>query len=239
MNALLKEVFEVLHQNEIAYCVLRDGAELPNVDLHNAEIDLLVDARQFLDFDSRMRALGFRPFSRWGYEPHTHYVKSIYDNASSFELDVVTEISFGVGLRDLKTDLADNCLKNRRLVGGIYLPSVEDELFVVLLHCVLDKNRVAPHRAARIQTLREQVTETKYLSQLCARYWSATISWTDLDALIVAGMWSNLLAQREAVASHITKQDVIGSWTRAVGKRTLRKVDRVVRMTRRNLPSKA
>ena len=239
MNTLLKDVFDSLHQNSIAYCILRDGADLATADLRDAEIDLLVNAQQYHQFDVLMRGMGFRPFSRLGYEPHKHYVRQLENENSKFELDVVTHINYGKGMLDLNTDLAENCLQNRRLLDGFYVPGVEDELFIVMLHCLLDKNRIEPHRAARIQALREQVTNPAYLSTLCTRYWSAKTTWSDIDALIARGQWADLLAQREAVAAHIMKQDLIGSWTRAVGKRTLRKVDRFVRMTRRTLPFRA
>ncbi len=239
MNALLKQVFDVLHREKIVYCVLRDGHALGSLDLLNAEIDLLVAADQYPEFERAMRDLEFRPFARLGSAPHTHFVKPLPEQASRFELDVVTQIAFGAPVRSLNTALAVNCLRNRRLVGGVYIPSAEDELFVVLLHCLLDKKRVAPHRAERIQELREQVTDQDYLVILCAQYWSETTTWFEIDALLAAGRWKDLLAQRQAVTAHLTKQDVLGSWTRAVGKRALRKLDRVARKTRTTLSPKA
>lgn len=231
MNQLLKQVFDTLNLHEIAYCVLRDGHALDALELRNAEVDLLVEEAHFQQFDRLMRDLGFRPFARLGSAPHTHYVRQL-DDGSKFEFDVVTRIVFGAPVRNLKTSLAWNCIHNRHLVRGVYIPSAEDELFVVLLHCLLDKNRIAPHRAERILTLKEQLKDKDYLSMLCAQYWSDTTTWYEIEALIAAGRWSDLLAQRKSVAAFIRKQDVVGAWTRAIGKRALRKLDRVTRITR-------
>jgi hypothetical protein len=231
MNVLLKQVFDALELQQVAYCILRDGHTLESLELSNAEVDLLVYEAHFHRFDRLMRELGFRPFARLGSSPHTHYVKQL-DGATKFEFDVVTRIAFGAPVRNLETSLAWNCIHNRRLLGGVYLPSAEDELFVVLLHCLLDKNRIAPYRAERIQALREQLKDKDYLTMLCAQYWSDTTTWYEIEALIAAGRWSDLLAQRKSVAAFIRKQDVVGTWTRAIGKRALRKLDRVTRITR-------
>jgi hypothetical protein len=238
MNVLLQQIFDRLHVHQIAYCVLRDGHALETIEARNAELDLLVSPNDFHHFDRAIRELGFTPFARLGSAPHVHFVKRL-DDGAKFELDVVTRIAYGVPVRNLETDLAQHCIENRRLVNGVYIPSPEDEIFTVLLHCLLDKGRIAPHRAARIQALREQVTDTAHMSRLCAQYWSAKITWSDIDAMIAAGDWSSLLAQRKSVASHIMRQDVLGTWTRAIGKRALRKLDSVARMTRSTLSSKA
>jgi hypothetical protein len=236
---LLKDVFDTLNLRHIAYCVLRDGNVLETLNLRGAEIDFLVQGDQFQQFDRTMRELGFQPFSRWGYAPHTHYIKSLEEGAFSFEFDVVTHIAFGTPVRNLKTDLAANCLDNRRLVDGVYIPRAEEELFIVLLHCLLDKNQIKPHRAARIQVLREQIAYKNYMDSLCARFWSSKTSWLEIDQMIARGDWPALLAQRKSVALHLMRQDMLGTWTRAIGQRALRKLDRIARISRTPLPSKA
>jgi hypothetical protein len=205
------------------------------MEVHGREVDLLVAPADFAQFDSLMGELGFSPFSRWGEFPHTHYVIELGEDSSTFEIDVVTQIAFGNPVRNLHTMLADNCLRDRRLVSGIYIPRPEDELFAILLHCLLDKKQIKPHRVASIELLRDQVTDEVYLSKLCAQYWGPGVRWSQLDALIAAGDWQALLAQRRAVALHIARQDFLGSWTRAVSKRTLRKLSHIKRRVRSNL----
>lgn len=234
MNVLLRLVFNELDSYKIAYCVLRDYDRLATMGVDDGEIDILVAPDQFDQFASLMGELEFTRFSRWGEYPHTHFAIVLRENSRRFEIDVVTQLAFGNPVRHLHTTLADNCLSHRRLVDGVYIPRPEDELMVLLLHCLLDKRQIKPHRAERIKALRGQVVDEAYLSRLCAQYWSSETSWSQIDGLIAASNWQELLAQRKAVVLHIARQDALGTWTRALGKRTLRKLDHFARIVRSN-----
>lgn len=230
MNSLLRLIFDKLNQHNLAYCVLRDFDRLATMDVAGSELDLLIASDQVEEFDTLMGKLGFIALSRrWEY-PHTHYIVDLGEGASEFEIDVVTQITFGNPVRELYTDLAERCLEQRRFVDGVYVPRPEDELLMLLLHCLLDKGQIKPHRAARIKALREQVIDQEYLTALFTQYWSPQVSWSQIDALIARGDWQELLKQRKAVALHLARQDRFGTWTRALSKRALRKLDRFARI---------
>lgn len=226
MHTLLLEIFEHLDRAEISYCLLRGYEELETID-DRGDVDLLVSEEHLLRFQALMASLHFVCLPSWGHAPHRFYVA--YHEATDrwLKLDVVTTVMFGKPVPSLKSDLAGACLGRRRRVGSIFVPSPEDELVTLLLHCLLDKGFFAPARLARIKQLRNEITDAVYLTKLLHNIWAADMSWQRLASIIDTESWLALLAEIPAIEKRLRHGQQLASLRRNVAARVLRKLDRV------------
>ncbi|MFQ5856326.1 MAG: hypothetical protein ACE5LU_11855 [Anaerolineae bacterium] len=225
MYELLLRVFKNLEDADIRYCLMRPHEELGRL-ADGGDVDLLVEKSQLAQLRGRLSQLGFVNLSSRGYAPHHFFVT--YDEGTDLwlKLDVVTEVAYGRPIHSLRTALAANCLNNRRRCGPTFIPSPEDELVTLLLHCILDKGDFAPARRRRLKVLQQEVTDERYLSTLLATYWPPVMSWPVLAAMIDTENWEALLAARSAIAAHLAGSDRLRVLGREVYDRLLRKLNR-------------
>jgi len=225
MHTVLWQVFDELDRTGVAYCLLRDADRLDEL-ARGGEVDLLVESGQLAELHHLLRRLGFARLPDRGYAPHHFFI--IYDRASDgwLKLDVTTKIAFGKPVKNLGTDLATNCLRNRRRLGAVYAPMPEDEFVALLLHCVLDKGRLEPHRQLRLQALRHQIADEAYVTSLLRAYWSPMATWPDLAGRIDGANWTSLLAERPQVIRHLRRRQPVRARARVVRARLLRQLNR-------------
>jgi len=238
MHALALQLYQGLEQEPIQYCLLRDGERLDQ-PLNGGEVDVLVQKGQLTQLCDLLTRLGFFPLPSWGYAPHHFFVA--YDEASDawLKLDVVSEVAYGRPIPALRTALADGCLSRRRPVGPAFIPSPEDELVSLLLHCVLDKGYFAPARGQRLQALCHQITDERYLLALLAEYWSPATTWSELATQIAVENWAALLAERPTVAARLASHDRLGTLGRQIRDRVLRKLNHWAGLFRPHVPTVA
>lgn len=238
MHKLLLHTFESLEQENIPYCVLRDGDRM-HVYANGGEVDLLVPETHSKQLKKLLYRLGFAKVSAWGHSPHHFFVT--YQNNSDcwIKLDVVTEVAYGNPAHALHTTLANNCLQYRRRSGSVYVPAPADEFVTLLLHCLLDKGTIAAHRGARLQALCEQIEDKDYIAQLLQQYGSPSSSWPAVADLVKDGDWTALLAQREAVAERLARREPVATVGRRVRDLLLRKMQRGAGYLRPRTPSVA
>ena len=225
MQELLLHVFHTIEQANIRYCVLRGYEELEEIE-DGGDVDLLVQADQLEHFREVLAQLEFVMLPVWGHAPHLFFVA--YDQSADrwLKLDVVTTVAFGKPIHAIQTSLANTCLDRRRRREPTFVLSAEDELLTLLLHCALDKGMFAPHRRARIQALRHEVTDARYLGEQLHASWSPEMSWQRLAGLIDGERWADLLAESAAVAAWLARSQQLGVLGRRFGRRLLRKLDR-------------
>jgi thymidylate kinase len=226
MQELLLHVFRTIEQANIRYCVLRGYEELEEIE-DGGDVDLLVQAEQIERFRAALAGLEFVMLPVWGHSPHIFFVA--YDQSADrwLKLDVVTTVAFDKPIHAIQTGLAGNCLERRSRREPTFVPSPEDELLTLLLHCLLDKGACAPNRRARIQALRHEVADERYLNEQLHAHWSPEMSWQRLASLIDGQAWDELLAARKAVAAWLARGQQLGVLGRRFGRRVLRKLDRI------------
>jgi len=205
MHTMIEHTFDELEAAGIVYCLLRDATRLDYL-AQGGEIDMLVQANQLKTLKQLLWQLGYVPLPSMGYEPHHFFVRYERESDGWYKLDVVTKIVYGKSVKFLHTDLAAACLRNRQRVGPTYAPSPEDEFVTLLLHCLLDKGRFAPHRRTRLEALRHAVTQPEYVSTLLATYWLPDATFDQITGHIDAGDWDGLLAARERVTAHLKRR---------------------------------
>lgn len=226
MHTLLLQVFQQLEQENVDYCLLRGYEELDDLAA-GADVDLLVREGQAGRLRAALGRLGFVQLLSWGRAPHQFFVA--YDEPTDhwLKLDIVTDVSYGMPIPSIRTDLAAACLARRRRRGPTFIPAPEDELVALLLHCMLDKGAFAPNRRERLQALCHEVADEAYLTKQLQLYWSPSMAWPRLKALIAGAAWNDLLAERPAVMRRLAGSQKIRVLGRVLRGRVLRKLDRV------------
>ncbi len=225
MNPRFRDAFRRFNDAAVTYCVLRDGEQLDRFE-GGGDIDLLVQVDQLPVLERELVKLGFVSLQRWGNYPHHQFVLDDPGSNSLLKFDVVTVLWFGGSVKYLRTDLAAKCLERRRALGDVYVVAPEDEIVLLLLHCVIDKREFRPPRRRRLQSLRSSVTDMHTVTTLLRTYWQSDATWEQMTAYIDREDWEGLLKRRPAVIAHLRRGDSINSVMRKVRQRVLRKLDR-------------
>lgn len=234
MHPFLLETIEQIEQANIHYVVMRDGELLE--EFNGGEVDVLVQAGYVKKLTAVLKQLGYRQMPSMGYAPHRFFIKYDETTDSWIKLDIVDRVSFGRPLHILETKLAKNCLDERMRCGRVYVPTPEDELMTMLLHCVLDKGKFAPHRARRLQELSQEVSRIDYLNGLLKTYWDHDVSWPEIKPLLDAGGWDVLLNQGLAVAKRLEDRQKWGTRLRYLRQKNLRRLTRLANWIRPQAP---
>lgn len=224
MHNLLISIFEKINQEDILYCLIRDGDRAEYFS-EGGEIDLLVSRDQFFLLANLLERFHFIRLPDWGHSPHHFFISYDSKSDSWLKFDVVTEIAYGRSAHNLRTSLAENCLNHRYFNGKTYVLSPEDELVTLLLHCVLDKGYFSAVRKARLKDLRLQVTNGAYVTKLLSAYWLPETPWQHLVDQIEAENWDALLKNGKRVASHLARGDELGVAARALQSKILLKLN--------------
>jgi hypothetical protein len=225
---LLDRVFTTFTDSGVAWALLRGRSELHT----GRDTDLLVSAAHLPVAQEAIFQLGGAPLPQRRYPWHHMYVIDIPGSGPNLKLDIVTQLVYDRELQ-IASGLEQGCLERRVSDGALFLLSPTDAFWTILLHCLLDKQRVKPDRAdellARVADLDRPSPGEEFFAGLCPAGWSPDRA---LDC-VVGGDWtalghlgSQVLAERRAEVSvgHSPEGPGPGPARR---KRTL--VDKIVR----------
>lgn len=225
MHAHLLSVFDALDKAGIVYCLLRDGEQIDR-PAEMGEVDLLVQADQFRSLSGVLAQHGFTDLLSWGHVPHRFFIG--YDTSSDLwhKFDVVTEVAYGFPSHALRTTLGGACLARRRKQGPVYIPSAEDEFVTLLLHCALDKGRFEPKRRGRLQSLCDEIADDDYVDALLREHWSPNSSWRQVRSAVLHDDWASLIVEGDEAADYLAARDRLGTMSRQIRDKVLRKLNR-------------
>ncbi len=227
MEQKLADIFAALNTSDIPYCLLRGYDELTTAE-HTRELDLLIAADHLPAFARLAERKSFVSLPSWGYAPHHFYVAYEEANDVWLKLDVVTEIRFGQPIRNLSTDLAEECLAGRQINGSIYILSPAEEFLTLLLHCLLDKATFRTEHRARLKALRMEADANNEIDwkirHYIEQYLHSPIAWSIVAQSIDKEGWQQLLSLRSAVAQYFFWQQPVRNALRVLSGRLLRQL---------------
>jgi thymidylate kinase len=142
VHPIVRAAFRNLNQARVRWVLLRGAADLARP---SGDVDLLVDAAALPRLDEVLGAAGLRRLGLRGHGSHRSYFAYDADEDLWIKLDVVSRIEFGAW-QHLRSPLATACLTRRRPAGDLWRLPPEDEAWLLLLHLLLDKGRVADDR---------------------------------------------------------------------------------------------
>lgn len=238
MHPVLSQLFSALDDERVVYCVLRDADRIE--DTTGGEVDLLVAPDQWNRLSAALSRVGFAPLASRGYAPHRFFVTYDEETDAWLKIDAVDKLVYGRPIKTLATGLAPDVLAGRRRCGPVWAPAPEHELITLLLHIALDKGRVDPARAERLQRLAAELNDSAAIEPLLAAYWAPGATWDTVRSQIAAGEWNSvLLAQAPTVAARLRQRDPLGTRARGVSSRVWRAVERSRGLLRPAVPSVA
>jgi thymidylate kinase len=147
--APLADLFRAFGSAGLEWCLLRGD---PEAIVPGGDVDLLV-ARSHRPLARHLAiAHGFAHLTTLGRGSHAFYVA--YDHASDrwIKLDIVHDLRFGP-YQTLRWNVAKECLARRQRVGDIFVLAPSDAFWTLLLHCLLDKGRIAPRHREPLRRL--------------------------------------------------------------------------------------
>lgn len=199
LHPRLQRVFTAWEEAAIKWCALRlpDNAFAPDSD-----IDLLVDSA---DLETAADLAESQAFVRLpGDHRGVHLITYDPDTGTWLWIHCVAELVFGP-YQALRGEPATSLLQ-RRLPGLPPRLPPEDEFWVTLAHCLLDRRKVALKHRPRLAALAEQCTTNSVIAR-------------GLDALLPASLTSERLVQASLVSDWDAVEAMIPGLVEAASRR--------------------
>jgi O-antigen/teichoic acid export membrane protein len=164
-HPLLGAMFAALEQRGLRWTLLRVPS---NLGAPTGDVDILVAPEDSAGLRDAARELGFVSLPGWESGPDLILLR--YDRASDrwLLLDVSTDVSFRSPRSWRLPGATEQVLRRRSLSHGIALPADADAFWLLLLHCLLDKGRIAAHHRARLRDLASGAIDSPLGTSLCA-----------------------------------------------------------------------
>lgn len=186
LHPLLLEVFDAFQSLELRWSAIR----LPrDFSLQGGDVDLLIDERDTGYAGQILQALGFVQLP--GVGGGLQFVTYHQETRQWLWLHIVCELAFGPGY-EIRTHRASGCLARRQMKGPLSVLAPDDEFWILLLHCLLNKLEVAMHHRARLVELAFVAQPAgpwgPFVNALCPKGWSPA----RIVACVQARDWSQL-----------------------------------------------
>jgi O-antigen/teichoic acid export membrane protein len=165
VHPVLSALFSALEGRGLRWTLLRVPS---NLAAPAGDVDILVAPEEALALREVAGELGFVPLPGWEAAPDL--ILLCYDRPSDrwLVLDVSTSVSFRSPRSWRLPAATDQVLGRRELNGAMAVPADADLFWLVLLHCLLDKGRVASHHRATLRRLAPVALDSPLGPSLCA-----------------------------------------------------------------------
>jgi thymidylate kinase len=210
IEQMLLDVFKVLYEAKVPYCLLRGYDELAE-KASKKEIDILVDSQHLERFEGQVAELGFVSLPSWGYAPHCFFIGYDKINDTWLKLDVVTDTVYGKPVRHMHLNLAKQCLADRIQHNGLYVLDPAKEFITLLLHCILDKGKIQSKHRRRLnslgRTLAKETRNYRWAIDYLRQYLPVKIKRQAIVQALEQGDWSWLMNHHSTVARKLFWQE--------------------------------
>jgi thymidylate kinase len=146
----------------------------------------------------------------------------------------VTRLEFGP-YQELSLPAASQVLERRNFDGKVAAPDQDDELWLLLLHCTIDKGSFRGARAARVQELARHGTAAgplrDFVEELCPQGWGTE----RLLAAAAAGRWVELEQAGSVIRASWERRGPLKAATGSLTARSLRLATRALLVPRRGI----
>jgi len=216
LHPRLEALFSIFNQVGLNWCLLRLPA---GSGVMTGDVDLLVYREQIEEVDMVLVEQGFVRLPGW--KPGWHFLSYDMRTDQWIWIHIISEISFG-RYSMLKTGLEVTCLNRCQRNGAIVTLSSEDAFWELLLHCLLDKGRIAAHHRARLSELSEKTDMDGALARkvevICPPGWNLA----RIASLVKNHDWSELEELAPKLTASWMRTNRISQWQVLIKRISLR-----------------
>lgn len=224
IHPLVADAFSRFDDDGVTWCVLRGEHDL---DGSVGDVDVLVARADVARARRVLEGLGFARLPAWGHGSHRFFLA--YHEATDcwILLDVVTDIRFG-RFQSLRVTAEQGLLTRRECRSGVAVLAPDDAFWMLLLHCLLDKGRVAAKHRRRLEQLAAAVRVDGSLPDVLRAGRASAWSAHRVVEAVRSGDWAAI----DAFASRLRRELVdapMRTRVRAAANRALRAATTVAR----------
>jgi thymidylate kinase len=226
VHPLLEQAFASLDAEQVRWCLLRGEDEL---DGSATDVDLLVAGDDLERAGRLFAALGFERLRAWGHGSHAFFLAYHEETDRWLWLDVVTDVRFG-RYQSVCLGVEADLLARRERRAGLPVLAPSDAFWMLLLHCLLDKDMIRVERRARLAELSSEAEDDVPLSAVVAPWLPVGRTPKQLVEAVEAGRWAELEALGRSLRRELTDRVAGSAGPRVVWNRLLRAATRVGRL---------
>jgi thymidylate kinase len=227
---LQDRAFEELTRAGVRWVMLRPFTTTQTGD----DVDVLIAASDYPLARAALRRLAFLQLPGRGRGSHRFFVGHDPSRGDWLALDVVTELAYGRWF-EFETALGAKCLERRSGPSNRQGLNPDDELYTLLLHCLLDKGLVSPRRAGQLEQLVQAERAPGPVRQLVSDLLPSDWTSGELEQAVRARDWTRLESLRGPLRRRLLHRDPIGTIRRAVVRSVLRFIEPMLLLNRPGL----
>jgi thymidylate kinase len=203
MKNILEKVFESVNNAGLEYVILRKYDSLPD-GMGDGDIDVLVSFKDVQRLRSILTGMNFLIVS--DIYPHTFAFFFDETQGELIKFDIVDRFAFGTKLIAPFPKCYEQTVLGRRIRNkAFYVPSPEDEMILLFLHCLGDRGFFDPDYKERLQGLVARELDTRYMIKLLDRIFGRRKSHNVLP-WIRKGRFDQLIKLRRQLGVYLARQ---------------------------------
>lgn len=188
------------------------------------DVDVLVAASDYAMARTVLRHLGFLELPGRGRGSHRFFLGHDPARGDWLALDLVTDLAYGRWF-EFETSLGAVCLERRSGPSNRQGLDPDDELYALLLHCLLDKRVISPRRASQL----EELVLTERAAGPVRRFVEGRLpsEWTTegIEQAVRARDWARLGSLGHPLGRRLGRHDPIGTTWRTIGRAVVRSLE--------------
>jgi O-antigen/teichoic acid export membrane protein/thymidylate kinase len=188
------------------------------------DVDVLVAPANYAMARTVLRGLGFLELPGRGRGSHRFFLGHDPSLGEWLALDLVTGLAFGRRF-EFETNLGAACLAQLSGPPTSRRLDPDDELYALLLHCLLDKGFVSPGRAGQLEQLATAERAPGSARQLVASLLPSGWTTDRIEEALRAGDWARLESLREPLGRGLRRRDPVGTRRRSAVRALVRRVE--------------
>lgn len=133
---ILESLFEAINIESLSYCLVRNfkSTELGQ----SPDIDFLLEKKSYKKFKSVLTKMGFKQIFSGPFPGHAVFIKDNPETNGFINIDLHIDGLIRDGLLYLP---AKNMISRRKKSNNYFIPSNEDYVIGLIMHCIIDKKK--------------------------------------------------------------------------------------------------
>ena len=203
MKNILDKIFTLFNAAGLEYVILRNYESLPD-RMIGGDIDLLVSSKDAQRLRSILNSMNFLIVP--DIYPHTFALFFDETQGQLIKFDIVDHLAFGTKLIVPFPEYYKQTVLARKIrYKAFYVPSPEDEMILLFLHCLGDRGIFDPDYMKRLQGFVARELDIRYLTEFFDRTFVRTAS-HNIISWISKGRFDQLIKLRRRLAVYLARQ---------------------------------